>query len=143
MLSTIIEASQNFCTHQIREECTIENGILQKRTLIAYIDIVTQNTKEYRVYIASDKDFMQKVSQIFLEEDESDEETLIDMTLETANLIIGSAKVLAESSDNPYIIKTPHFEKFNIFDFDFDQTKIIKLQDTEIMIAIKELNVQK
>jgi len=143
MLSTIIEASQNFCTHQVREECTIKNGILQMRTLIAYIDINTQDTKEYRVYIASDKGFMQKVSHIFLEEDESDEETLIDMTLETANLIIGSAKVIAESSNNPYLIKTPHFEKFDSFDFDYDQAKIVQLKDSAIMIAIKELNVQK
>jgi len=143
MLSTIIEASQNFCTHQIREECTIENGIIKTRTLIAYIDIDARDTKEYRVYIASDKNFMQKVSQIFLEENESDEETLIDMTLETANLIIGSAKVIAESSDNPYTIKTPHFEKFDSFDFEYDQAKTVKLKDTQIMIAIKELNVQK
>jgi len=143
MISTIIEASQNFCTHQIREECTVENGTSKKRTLIAYIDINTQDTKEYRVYIASDKEFIQKVSKIFLEEEESDEETLIDMTLETANLIIGSAKVIAESSNNPYIIQTPHFEKFEKFDFDFDQAKTVKLKDTEITIAIKEINVQK
>jgi len=141
MLSTIIEASQNFCIHQVCQECVIENGITKTRTLIAYIDIVTQDTKEYRVYIASDKYLMQKVSQVFLEEDESDEETLIDISLETVNLIVGSAKVIAESSDNPYTIKTPHFEKFDSFDFEYDQAKIVKLKDTQIMIAIKELNV--
>ena len=65
MLSTIIEASQNFCTHQIREKCTVEKGTTKTRMLIAYIDINTQDSKEYRVHIASDKDFMQKDSQIF------------------------------------------------------------------------------
>ena len=143
MLSTIIEASQNFCIHQIREECTIEDGLTQTRTLIAYIDIDTQDVKKYRVYIASEQAFMQKVSQLFLEEIESDEETLVDMTLETANLIIGSAKVLAESSSNPYTMKTPHFEKFDTFDFEYDEVKSVKLKDTQMIIAIKELDVQK
>ena len=143
MLSTIVEASQKFCTHQLRQECAIENGIPKMRTLIAYIDIVREDTKEYRVYMASEKEFMQKVSQVFLEEDESDEETLIDMLLETANLVVGSAKVIAETSENPYTIKTPHFEKFDSFDFEYDQAKTVKLKDTQIIIAIKELNVQK
>jgi len=141
MLQTIIEASENFCIHQIREPHEILDGKIKKRTLIAYIDISTHDGLQHRVYIASDENFMQRVSKLFLEEDESDEETLIDMTLETANLIIGSAKVIAEeSNDNPYTINTPHFEKIDIFDFEYDQAKVIKVDNDEFMIAIKELN---
>ena len=142
MLKTIIEASENFCIHQIREPHEVNDGPIKKRTLIAYIDIDTKDGSKHRVYIASDENFMQRVSKLFLEEDESDEETLIDMTLETANLIIGSAKVIAEEADvNPYTINTPHFEKLDIFDFEYDQAKVIKVANDELMIAIKELNV--
>jgi len=142
MLKTIIQASENFCIHQIREPHELNDGEIKKRTLIAYIDIDTKDGSKYRVYIASDENFMQRVSKLFLEEDESDEETLIDMTLETTNLIIGSAKVIAEESNlNPYTINTPHFEKLDIFDFEYDQAKVIKVQNDELMIAIKELNV--
>ena len=141
MLKTIIEASEKFCIHQIREPHEVNDGEIKKRTLIAYIDIDAKDGLKYRVYIASDENFMQRVSKLFLEEDESDEETLIDMTLETANLIIGSAKVIAEEADiNPYTINTPHFEKLDIFDFEYDQAKVIKIQDDEFMIAIKELS---
>ncbi len=141
MLRTIIKASENFCIHQIREPYEVNDGDIKKRTLIAYIDINTQDGLKHRVYIASDENFMQRVSKLFLEEDQSDEETLIDMTLETANLIIGSAKVIAEeTNDNPYTINTPHFEKIDIFDFEYDQAKVIKVQNDEFMIAIKELN---
>ena len=142
MLKTIIQASENFCIHQIREPHEVNDGEIKKRTLIAYIDIDAKDGLKHRVYIASDENFMQRVSKLFLEEDESDEETLIDMTLETANLIIGSAKVIAEEANvNPYTINTPHFEKLDIFDFEYDQAKIIKVQNDELMIAIKELNV--
>lgn len=140
MLKTIIEASENFCIHQIREPHKINDGEIKKRTLIAYIDIDTKDGLQHRVYIASDENFMQRVSKLFLEEDESDEETLINMTLETANLIIGSAKVIAEEADiNPYTINTPYFEKLDIFDFEYDQSKVIKIQNDEFMIAIKKL----
>ncbi|MEN8304164.1 MAG: chemotaxis protein CheX [Campylobacterota bacterium] len=141
MLDTIIQASENFCIHQIREPHEVSDGEIKKRTLIAYIDIDAKDGLKHRVYIASDENFMQRVSKLFLEEDESDEETLIDMTLETANLIIGSAKVIAEKADvNPYTINTPHFEKLDIFDFEYDQSKVIKVANDELMVAIKELN---
>ena len=141
MLKSVIEATENFCIHQIREKHEVHDGITTKRTLIAYIDIDSEDEKQYRVYLASDEAFMQIVSKLFLEEDESDEETLIDMTLETANLIIGSAKVIAESTQNPYTIQTPHFEKIGQFDFTYDDARKIIVNENEIMIAIKELNV--
>lgn len=142
MLKTIIKASENFCLHQIRLPYKIKNGITKKRTLIAYIDIDTHDYKKYRVYLASEHSLVQKVSQLFLEEDESDEETLIDMLLETTNLIVGSAKVIAEEEDaHVYTINTPHFEKIDRFDFAYDDAKTIKVGSGEMMIAIKELDV--
>ncbi len=140
MLKTIIQASENFCIHQIRIPHTVSDGINKKRTLIAYIDIDDANDRKYRVYLASEVSFMQRISKLFLEEDESDEETLIDMTLETTNLIVGSSKVIAEEADeNPYTIGTPHFEKIDNFDFEYDEAKVIKVENDEMIIAIKEL----
>ncbi len=141
MLTTIEQATENFCTHQIRESHSLHEGISNKRTLIAYIDIDVQDGSKHRVYIASDEAFMQRVSLLFLEEEESEEETLIDMTLETANLIIGSAKVIAEEmNENPYTINTPHFIKVGNFDLQYDSAKTIIVANDEITIAIKELH---
>ena len=140
MLKTISEALENFCIHQIRIPHTLSDGILSNKSLIAYIDIDAQSGETHRVYIASDANFMQRVSKLFLEEDESDEDTLIDMTLETTNLIVGSAKVIAEESNiNTYTINTPHFLKTDIFDFEYDQAKFVNIDNDKLMIAIKEL----
>ena len=139
MLDTIIEATENFCIHQIRESHSIHDNVSKDRTLIAYIDIEHDNGTKYRVYISADKSFIQRVSTIFLQEDESDEETLIDMALETTNMIVGSAKVLSEDSNESYTISTPHFEKLDIFDLDYDDIKVIQIQDDKITVAIKEL----
>ncbi len=141
MLKTIIEASQNFCIHQIRVSPILENKITGGKVLITYIDIETHDNLKHRVYIASCSKFMQKVSTLFLEEEESDEETLVDMALETANLIIGSAKVIAEEANtNPYTIGTPHFEKHDNFDFSYDDAKLLVIEDNKLIVAIKELS---
>ena len=140
MLKTILQASENFCIHQIRVPHVVKDGINKKRTIIAHIDIDVEDGKKHRVYIASDTNFMQRISKMYIEEDKSDEETLIDMLLETTNLIVGSAKVIAEEADeNPYTINTPHFEKASKFDFEYDEAKIIKIEKDEMIIAIKEL----
>ena len=141
MLKTITEATKHFCAHQLQLECSIKDGISKTKALVAYIDIDTNNGQQHRVYIACDKNFIQKVATLFLEEQESDDETLTDMTLETANLIVGSAKVLAEDDDVSYTIKTPHFEKTGLFDCHYDEAQVITVGDTELTIAIKELDV--
>ncbi len=139
MISTIIQAAENFCVHQIRLPHTTHNDINKDRTLIAYIDIDTHNSEKYRIYLSADIEFVQRVSFIFLEEEQSDEETLIDMLLETVNLIVGSAKVLAENSDNPYTISTPNFEKNGEFDLEYDEIKTLQIQGDKLSIAIRNI----
>ncbi|MDD2904905.1 MAG: chemotaxis protein CheX [Sulfurimonas sp.] len=141
MLKNILQACENFCMHQIRLPYTIDAIQTKKRTLIAYLDINTAEGREYRVYIAAEPSFVQRVSKIFLEEDESDEETLIDMILEVTNLIVGSAKVIeTQSAANEYTIGTPHFLKTDIFDFEYDFSKTLRVENDAIIMAIKELN---
>lgn len=142
MFKSIEEAAQNFCIHQIRSPYTLKDGINDKRTLIAYLDINTQENKKYRVYIIADEGFIQRVAKLYLEEDQSDEETLKDMMLETANLIVGSAKVLAQDDNDAleYTIETPHFEKIGSFDYEYDSAKTITVDNDDLTIAIKEID---
>lgn len=141
MLKTIIEASQNFCIHQIRVTPIVNNAISNKKVLTTYIDIDTHDGIKHRVYIASCSSFMQRVSKLFLEEDESDEETLKDMALETANLIVGSAKVIAEEANlNPYTIGTPYFETNATFNFSYDEIECLLIDNDTLIVAIKELS---
>lgn len=141
MLQSIEEAAENFCIHQIRQPYRVENGALKTRTLIAFIDINAKDTKSYRVYVAATKSLTQQVSKIFLEEDESDEETLQDMLLEMTNLIVGSAKVIAQERDEQsFNIGTPYFEKFDTFDLEHDDAKSFYIAEDHFCVAIKELD---
>jgi CheY-specific phosphatase CheX len=141
MLNTIEEAAKNFCTHQIGQTCELTDNPINDNTYIASIDITTADSKTFRVFLAFDKASIQKVSSLFLEENESDDETLKDMILETTNLIVGSAKVIAQESDRSFDIGTPHFQKIDMFDFDFDEIRTFKMGENSFIIAIKEINV--
>ncbi|MDD3344755.1 MAG: chemotaxis protein CheX [Sulfurimonas sp.] len=140
MLNIIIEASQNFCIHQIRETHEVVACTDKMRTLIAYVDITMTSGKKHRVYIGASPNFAQRVTTILLEEDESDEETLVDMVLELTNLIVGSAKVLAQNMPEcSYTMATPCFEKIDAFDIEYNEAKTIKVGNDEMIVAIKEI----
>ena len=139
MLTTIEKATQNFCIHQIREDHTTREGVSDKRTLIAYIDINAENGTRYRVYIASDEAFMQRISLLFLEEQQSDEETLKDMTLETANLIIGSAKVIASKKDLEFTISTPKIERVEQFTHTYEEGVLLICHESHLFVALEKI----
>lgn len=137
MIDYIAKAAENFCVHQIRQEHHISEGISEKRTLIAYIDI--ESNINYRVYFASDSNMMRQICEVFLMEEDADEATMKEMLLETANMIIGSAKVIAsETNDIHFNISTPFFEAFDTFKLDVDASRVIRIDKDEMMVAIKE-----
>jgi hypothetical protein len=110
MLSIIVHAAENFCLHQLRLPFVRISNLTQKRTLLAYIDIELDDKSLHRVYIGCDDILIQTIAETFLGETKSDEQTLIDMLLETTNMIVGSAKVLAEESYKVSMnIMTPFF----------------------------------
>lgn len=140
MLPTILQAAENFCKHQIGLPHTIAEMSDKKRTLIAYIDIETKCGIKHRTYLGCDDVLIQHIAEIFLGEESSDKETLTDMLLETTNMIIGSAKVLAEESDvNPFTISTPHFLKEDYFTVPYDGIHTVQVANGEMVIAIKAL----
>lgn len=140
MLPAILQAAENFCIHQIILPYSRISNNEKKRTLIAYLDIETPDGDKHRAYLACDKILIQYIAEIFLGEENSDEETLTDMLLETTNMIIGSAKVISEEShDHPFSISTPHFFKEDYFTMPCDGTHTIQVANGEMMIAIKAL----
>lgn len=140
MLPTILQAAENFCIHQIALPHTTDSDSEKKRTLIAYLDIETANGEKHRTYIGCDSVLIQHIAEIFLGEDSSDKETLTDMLLETTNMIIGSAKVIAEESDNhPFSISIPQFFKEDYFTMPLDGAHTIEIANGQMTIAIKAL----
>jgi hypothetical protein len=138
MLPIIIKAAENFCLHQIQHPYQLISTSNSMRTLLAYIDIETEDGSAHRAFIGCDPLLIQTIAEIFLGEDVSDEETLVDMLLETTNMIVGSAKVLASESYNTTMkIATPFI--LNEVNLDADETRFIGIENGHMMIAIKRL----
>ena len=141
MLPIIVEAATNFCTHQIRLPYDLVAESSKKRTLLAYIDIETTNGDTHRAYIGCDAMLIQIIAEIFLGEDESDEQTLVDMLLETTNMIVGSAKVLAgELYETTMTIATPFILSFeDSASLQLDDIQCIGINGGELTIALQRL----
>jgi hypothetical protein len=141
MLPIIVEAATNFCIHQIRLPYDLVPTSSKKRTLLAYIDIETTNGDTHRAYIGCDAMLIQSIAEIFLGEDESDEQTLVDMLLETTNMIVGSAKVLAgELYETTMTIATPFvLSHEEIASLQLDEVQCIGIDGGEMTIALQRL----
>jgi hypothetical protein len=140
MLPIIVHAAENFCLHQLRLPYQRISTSTKKRTLLAYIDIEAHDGTFHRVYIGCDDTLMQIIAETFLGEEESDEQTLIDMLLETTNMIVGSAKVLAEESyETSMSIMTPFFVSDGISESDAEEIQHLEVETGEMMIALKRL----
>jgi hypothetical protein len=140
MLTYILKAAENFCIHQIRLPHQIIAELPKKRTLLAYLDIEAHDGMKYRTYIGCDETLLQYISELFLGEEITDRETLLNMLLETTNMIVGSAKVLCEeATSNPFIISTPHPLEGDCRTMEFDAYNTLYVADGEIFMAFKGL----
>lgn len=139
MLAIIVHAAENFCLHQLRLPYERITDFPQKRTLLAYIDVESHDKSLHRVYIGCDETLIQTIAETFLGEDESDDQTLIDMLLETTNMIVGSAKVLAEESYKTSMsIMTP-FISDDVGNANLDEIQLLSVDSGAMTIAVKRL----
>jgi hypothetical protein len=141
MLPIIVEAATNFCLHQIRLPYDLITTNEKKRTLLAYIDIEITNGGLHRAYIGCDEMLIRTITEIFLGEDESDEQTLIDMLLETTNMIVGSAKVLAgDAYETTMTIATPFILSNEEMDnLQLDEMQRIGVSGGEMTVGLQRL----
>jgi chemotaxis protein CheY-P-specific phosphatase CheC len=139
MLETIAKAAENFISHQLGAQPAPAALPDKMRTLIAYIDTESPEGSR-RIYIGCCDRMIALIVEVMLGEPLEDEETLTDMTLETVNLIVGSAKVLLqEQHDTAMTIQTPHFVKYDLFDVACDATIAVSAGEGTMIIGIKEM----
>jgi Chemotaxis phosphatase CheX len=116
MVSIIIQAAENFLRDQIQLVPKEADALSQLRTVIASIDIKMDDGKVRTVYLGFNEALLKEIVSVYLFEDEADEQTMIDMALESTNMIVGSAKVLAEQAEKEhFMITTPEFKAIEEF----------------------------
>jgi hypothetical protein len=116
MVSLIIQAADNFLRDQIQLTTEEVDTLSHMRTVIAFIDIKMDDGKVKTVYLGFNEALLKEIVSVYLFEDEADEQTMIDMALESTNMIVGSAKVLAEQAEKEhFMITTPEFKAIEEF----------------------------
>lgn len=139
MISLIKQAAANFLHHQIALESHLSEGLSQVRTVIASIDIKMDDGEIKTVYLGFNEGLIKEIISVYLGEDEPDEQTMQDMALESTNMIVGSAKVLAEEAEKEhFMITTPEFKAIEAFDnCQCSEVTILQTPKEALIIGIK------
>ncbi len=112
MIKTLSKATHNFVEHQLREEATEKPCDNCPKMYTAKIDLIHGQTTPLYFYIH--EPFLKKTALALLGDDTLDKESIEDLSKEIANLIAGSAKILAaESEAEAFDIGIPSFEGQN------------------------------
>jgi len=138
MIKIITQAAQNFLNNDL-ELSTVDSDKLVEQ---GYISLITATTikDKHEVYISCCSDFLRIISDVMLFDDNPDTETMDDLNKELNNIIIGSAKVLAEQNDlASFNISTPISLGEKKFDIEYDATSTLSIDDKRLTIAIKKL----
>jgi len=139
MISIIIEAAENFLQNQIALKTSKTDALTKLRTVIASIDVKMDNGDIKTVYLGFNEALIKEIVSVYLMEDNADETTMRDMALESANMIVGSAKVLAENEEKEhFMITTPEFVAIKDFETcDCSDLSIIQTAKEALVIGIK------
>ncbi len=139
MISIIIEAAENFLHNQIELKTERTEALKQLRTVIASIDVKMDDGNVKTVYLGFNERLIKEIVSVYLMEDDADDETMRDMALESANMIVGSAKVLAEEAEKEhFMITTPKFKAIEEFEACECSELSVLLTDKEaLVIGIK------
>ena len=139
MISLIIEAAENFLHNQIELKTEKTDTLSQVRTVIASIDIKMDNGETKSVYLGFNEALIKEIVSVYLMEDDADDQTMKDMALESTNMIVGSAKVLAEEAQKEhFMITTPKFKAIEEFDnCGCSERSILKTPKEDLVIGIK------
>ncbi len=139
MISLIIKAAENFLHNQIELKTEKTDSLTQMRTVIASIDVKMDDGEIKCVYLGYNEALIKEIVSVYLMEDDPDEQTMQDMALESTNMIVGSAKVLAEEAEKEhFMITTPTFKAIEEFsNCDCDEFSILKTEKEALVIGIK------
>lgn len=142
MISIIIEAAENFLHNQIELTTKKSNSLntdLQMRTVIASIDVKMDDGDIKTVYLGFNEALIKEIVSVYLMEDDADDATMQDMALESTNMIVGSAKVLAEEADKEhFMITTPKFKAIEGFDnCTCSEISVLSTPKDSLVIGIK------
>ena len=139
MISLIIEAAENFLHNQIELKTNKIDSLTQLRTVIASIDVKMDDGEIKCIYLGFNEALIKEIVSVYLMEDDADEQTMQDMALESTNMIVGSAKVLAEEAQKEhFMITTPTFKAIEEFtNCGCTEFSILNTEKEALIIGIK------
>jgi hypothetical protein len=146
MMGKLVEytdrAVENFFENTLEIPCTVEEKERVSDIYTTQIGI-NYNEEAYYFFIGMGEKMLKTLSSKLLFEDEPDQDTMIDLLNESANLIIGNAKVLWEESEEGVELQltTPQYQGYfeKNLSKEFEKKRFFNADSESIMIGIDSI----
>jgi CheY-specific phosphatase CheX len=143
MMAKVVEytdrAVENFFENTLEISCRVEEKERLSDIYTTQIGI-SHNDEAYYFFIGMGENMLKILSSKLLFEEEPDQETMIDLLNESANLIIGNAKVLWEESEEGVVLQltTPEYQGYfeENLSKEFEKRRFFNADSESIMIGI-------
>ncbi len=135
----IEKAVENFFVSTLEIGCQETNQESVEDIYTTKIQI-TNFDKEYRFYLCMGEPILKKLASELLFEEEPSQDVIIDLVNESANLIVGNAKVLWEEAEGAELkLTTPEYQGFfeKSFSKEFDKKMFFQADNKPIMIGLE------
>ena len=136
------KAVENFFENTLERTCKMEEKKDLHEIYTTQIGINHAGV-EHQFFLGMGENILKILSSHLLYEDYPDQETLIDLLNESANLIIGNAKVLWEESENGVELQltTPEYQGYfeQNLSKEFDKQLFFNTNNESIMIGINSV----
>ncbi len=136
----IDKAVENFFENTLEVKCkAYENEQLED--IYTTMITISKKDKAYSFFLCMGEPMLKRLSSHLLFEDNPDQDTIIDLLNESANLIIGNAKVLWEEEEHAVNLQltTPEYQGFfeKNFSKEFEKKLFFEADSDAIMIGIE------
>lgn len=125
--------SDTFGAEITRDTHPIKTGFVSKIHII-------KDGNRLPVFFIIKEPFLKELANILLFEENPDQETLRDLSCELANIVVGSAKVIAGKQNLSIDISTPEFHSETGYDEPLHETLNYQFADSKCTLFIGNIN---
>ncbi len=143
MREIIQKAAENFFVSTLGFTCSVQSESVVSGVYVSKISLINNGIK-YLFYLCMDEALLLEVSKVMFMDETPSQDTLIDLANESANLIVGNAKILLSSGDLETIaLGTPEYQGYWEYEYSktFEERYFFDVENYIVCIGLETVAV--
>ncbi len=143
MREIIQKAAENFFVSTLGLGFSVQDETIVSGVYVSKISLINEG-KKHLFYLCLDEALLLEISNVMFMDENPSQDTLIDLSNESANLIVGNAKILLSSGDLETIkLGTPEYQGYWEYEYakTFDERYFFDVENHTVFIGLETVAV--